>query len=34
MVAGQPNRFLKAELCLFLQYDLNFGEGFDSPNVA
>lgn len=26
--------FLKAELCLFLLYDLSFGKGFDSPSVA
>lgn len=25
---------LKAELCLFLLYDLSFGEGFGSPSVA
>lgn len=31
---GQPNCSLKAELCLFLLYDLSFGEGFGSPSVA
>lgn len=34
LLTANQTCFLKAELCLFLLYDLSFGEGFGSPSVA